>query len=105
MKIYHVFVQQAEEGWLAAHALEDESVHTQGRSLDEIIRNIREVVDLLHGESKVQVELVVPAALKMRGSRSPRAPRAPRSPRGKQAGSTGSSSKLRPKRRVTRRAA
>ncbi len=65
MKTYHVLVQQAEDGWLAAHALEDDAVHTQGRSLDEITRNIREVAELLHGETKVQVELVVPAELKV----------------------------------------
>lgn len=65
MKTYHVLVQQAEDGWLAAHALEDDSVHTQGRTLDEITRNIREVAELLHGEAHVQVELVVPAELKV----------------------------------------
>lgn len=65
MRTYHVLVQQAEDGWLAAHALEDESVHTQGRTLDEVTRNIREVAELLHGESHVQVELVVPAELKV----------------------------------------
>jgi predicted RNase H-like HicB family nuclease len=65
MKTYHVLVQQAEEGWLAAHALEDDSVHTQGRTLDEVTRNIREVANLLHGEAQVQVELVVPSDLKV----------------------------------------
>ncbi len=63
MKGYHVLVRQAEDGWLAAHALEDDSVHTQGRTLDEITENIREVAELLRGEKRVQVELVVPAAL------------------------------------------
>lgn len=65
MKTYHVLVQQAEDGWLAAHALEDDSVHTQGRTLDEVTRNIREVAHLLHGDSQVQVELVVPSDLKV----------------------------------------
>lgn len=65
MKTYHVMVQQAEDGWFAAHALEDDSVHTQGRSLDEVTRNIREVAELLHGEKDVQVELVIPPSLKV----------------------------------------
>lgn len=65
MKTLHVLVQQAEDGWLAAHALEDDSVHTQGRSLDEITRNIREVAELILGETEVQIELVVPPSLKV----------------------------------------
>ena len=65
MKIYHVIVEQAEEGWLAAHALEDDGVHTQGKSLDEVTRNIREVAELLHGDADVQVELVIPSTLKV----------------------------------------
>lgn len=65
MKTYHVLVRQAEDGWLAAHALEDDSIHTQGRTLDEVTRNIREVAHLLHGDSQVQVELVVPSDLKV----------------------------------------
>jgi len=63
MKTYHVVVEQAESGWFAAHALEDDSVHTQGKTLDEITTNIREVADLLHGEANVQVELIVPSTL------------------------------------------
>jgi predicted RNase H-like HicB family nuclease len=65
MKTHHILVQQAEEGWLSAHALEDDCVHTQGKTLDEITRNIREVAELLHRETQVQVELVVPSDLKV----------------------------------------
>ena len=65
MKTYHVLVQQAEDGWLAAHALEDDSVHTQGKSLDEVTRNIREVAGLLHAETEVQIELIVPSDLRV----------------------------------------
>ncbi|MBA3485492.1 MAG: hypothetical protein H0T51_27170 [Pirellulales bacterium] len=60
MKAFHVVVEQAEDGWLAAHALEDDSVHTQGKTLNEITANIREVAELLHGDGDVQVELVIP---------------------------------------------
>lgn len=65
MKTYHVLVKRAEDDWLAAHALEDDSVHTQGKTLDEITRNIREVAELLHGETEVQVELVIPSDLRV----------------------------------------
>jgi len=60
MRAYHIVIEQAEGGWLAAHALEDDSVHTQGRTLNEITANVREVVELLHGEQDVQIELVIP---------------------------------------------
>lgn len=65
MKVYHVMVEQAEDGWLAAHALEDDSVHTQGKTLNEIIANIREVARLLNNEKDVQVELVIPSSVKV----------------------------------------
>lgn len=64
MKVYHVIVEQS-EGWLAAHALEDDSVHTQGKSLDEITANVREVAKLLCGEDDIQIELVIPSEVKV----------------------------------------
>ena len=64
MKTYHVIVEQA-DGWLAAHALEDDSVHTQGKSLDEITGNIREVASLVCGEQDIQIELVIPSHVKV----------------------------------------
>lgn len=60
MRIYHVQVQHC-EGWLAAHALEDDGVYTQGKTLEEVVENIRDVVDLRYGEKRVQIELVLPA--------------------------------------------
>ena len=65
MKVYHVIVEQSDDGWLAAHALEDNSVHTQGQTLDELTANIREVAELLHGDKAIQLELVVPSTVKM----------------------------------------
>ncbi len=59
MKVYHVMVER-DETWYVARALEDGAVFTQGQSFDEIIQNIREVVDLLYREKDVQVELIVP---------------------------------------------
>ncbi len=64
MKVYHVIVEQS-DGWLAAHALEDDSVHTQGKTLDEITTNIREVAELVCGERDIQVELVIPGNVKV----------------------------------------
>lgn len=60
-----MLVEQAEDGWLAAHALEDDSVHTQGRSLDELTANIRDVAQLLHDDHDVQIELVIPSSVKV----------------------------------------
>jgi predicted RNase H-like HicB family nuclease len=59
MTVYHVIVER-EDDWYVARALEDSAVFTQGRSFDEIIANIREVSDLLHGHKDVQIELVIP---------------------------------------------
>ena len=63
-------IVEREDDWYVARALEDASVFTQGRSLDEITENIREVADLLHGERNVQVELVIPPAVKPTGRRT-----------------------------------
>lgn len=65
MKVYHVIVEQADDGWLAAHALEDDSVHTQGKTLDEVTANVREVAELLCGEKDVQIELVAPSRVRV----------------------------------------
>ena len=59
MKVYHVMLER-EDDWFSASAMEDPAVFTQGKSLDEIIANIREVADLMYGEKDVQVELIVP---------------------------------------------
>lgn len=62
MKTYHVLIEQADE-WFAAQSLEDAGVLTQGRTLDEIVVNIRDVVELLYGEREVQVELILPPGI------------------------------------------
>ena len=64
MKVYHVIVEES-EGWLAAHALEDDSVHTQGKTLDEVTVNIREVAKLVCGDTDIHVELVIPSNVKV----------------------------------------
>lgn len=52
MRTYNVLVQQAEDGWIAAHAREVPASTPQGRTFDEIIRNIREVSELLHARNR-----------------------------------------------------
>lgn len=64
MKVYHVIVEQS-DGWLAAHALEDDSVHTQGRTLNEVTANIREVAEMVCGDKEIQVELVIPSQVRV----------------------------------------
>ena len=64
MKIHHVIVEESER-WLAAHALEDESVHTQGKTLGEITGNIRDVAQTLCGDKEIHVELVIPTSVKV----------------------------------------
>ena len=71
MKIYHVAVERSED-WYAAAALEDPAVVTQGKTLDEVIVNVREVVELLYGEREVQVELILGPKLKITNRSSPR---------------------------------
>ena len=44
--------------------MEDPCVFIQGHTLDEIVENIREVADLLHGEKSVQIELMLPPPVK-----------------------------------------
>ncbi len=62
--LYHVIVEES-DGWLAAHALEDDSVHTQGKTLNEITANIREAAHLVYGDKDVHVELVIPSNVKV----------------------------------------
>ncbi len=64
MRVYHVIVEQSDD-WLAAHALEDDSVHTQGKTLNEITANIREVAEMICGDKDIQVELVIPSKVKV----------------------------------------
>ncbi|MFA7235941.1 MAG: type II toxin-antitoxin system HicB family antitoxin [Phycisphaeraceae bacterium] len=53
MNTYHVIVEPAEDGWLAAHALENPSVITQGRTLDEVVFMVRDAIELLTGETRI----------------------------------------------------
>ena len=59
MRFLHIHIQR-NDGWLVAQALEEPGVLTQGRTLDEIVRNVREVVRLMFNEQDAQLELLVP---------------------------------------------
>jgi predicted RNase H-like HicB family nuclease len=70
MRNLHIQIQR-DDAWLIAQALEEPSVITQGRTLDEIVKNVREVVQLMFDETNVQLELLVPSGTFV-GSRKPR---------------------------------
>jgi predicted RNase H-like HicB family nuclease len=58
MKVLHVKVEQ-NEGWFIAQGLEEPGVITQGRSLDEIVANVREVIELMFNKKNVDIELLL----------------------------------------------
>jgi len=70
MNILHVKVE-VDDGWLIAQGLEERGVITQARTFDELIANIREVVELLRiGSKDLHIELIVPpAARRIAGAR------------------------------------
>ena len=58
MKVLHVQVEQ-DDGWYIAQGLEEPGVITQARTLDEIVKNVREVVELMFNEKNVDIELLL----------------------------------------------
>ena len=62
MKTLHVKVEQ-DDGWFIAQGLEEPGVITQGRSLDEIFENVREVIELMFNQKNVDIELLLTANL------------------------------------------
>ena len=62
---YHVAIERS-EGWFAARLLEDDSCYSQGKTLEEAVDNIREVIELVRGEKKVELEVIIPASLKLK---------------------------------------
>lgn len=72
MNVHGFRVKVERDGdWFAAQALEDESILTQGKSLDEIIINVREVVRLLYDTDDAQVALILPPDLDVSIERPP----------------------------------
>jgi predicted RNase H-like HicB family nuclease len=68
MRVLHVQVQQ-DDGWFIAQGLEEPGVITQGRTLDEIVGNVREVVELMFNQKQIDIELLLPAKLALTGAR------------------------------------
>lgn len=68
MKVLHVSVEQ-DDGWYIAQGLEEPGVITQARSLDEIVTNVREVIDLMFDRRDVDIELLLSSRLAVNGSR------------------------------------
>lgn len=65
MKTYHVQVETGEDGWLVAQVIEEPGAITQGRDLDEVAYMIRDAIELLTQESGFQIDLMVPASVKL----------------------------------------
>ena len=70
MKVLHVKVEQ-DDGWFIAQGLEETGVITQGRTLDEIVANVREIIELMFNKKDVEIELLLPSGLTL-GKRSQR---------------------------------
>jgi predicted RNase H-like HicB family nuclease len=70
MKTLHVKVEQ-DDGWFIAQGLEEPGVITQGRSLDEIVENVRQVIELMFNQKNVDIELLLTANLSMPKNRRP----------------------------------
>lgn len=62
----HRVVIEHSQGWYAARLLEDDSCYSQGKTLEEAVVNIREVIELVRGEKKVELEVIIPASLKLK---------------------------------------
>jgi predicted RNase H-like HicB family nuclease len=69
MRVLHVQVER-DNKWYVAQGLEEPGVITQGRTLDEIVANVREVMELMFGARQVQIELILPAIVP--GARDPK---------------------------------
>jgi len=67
MKVLHVKVEQ-DEGWFIAQGLEEPGVITQGKTLDEILANVREVIELMFDKKNVEIELLLGPELKVSSS-------------------------------------
>lgn len=64
MNVYHVAYQRDESGWWVASVREVRGCHTQGRTVDEARRRIREAMELFVGDAqsaKVVDDVKLPA--------------------------------------------
>lgn len=68
MNTYHIRFE-VEDDWYVVQAVEDESIFSQARTLDEAVLMIRDVLDLLKGERDAELRLIIPATLPVDDSR------------------------------------
>jgi len=59
MTLFHVQVEQ-DGKWFIGRVLERPGITTQGRTLDELVYMLRDAIELMWGEKKVQLELILP---------------------------------------------
>jgi len=59
MKQYHIAVHR-EDDWYIGRVLERPGVTTQGRTLDELVKMLRDAIDAMWSERDVQLELHIP---------------------------------------------
>lgn len=64
MSVYHIRVEMS-DGWYCVSALEDSGIYTQGRTLDEAVVNIREVIALIRNDKRPQLEIILPAEVQL----------------------------------------
>lgn len=62
MRVLHVHVCKGEK-FLIGQGLEEPGVLTQGKSLDELVSNLRDAAALLTGEDDIHIELSLPSDL------------------------------------------
>jgi predicted RNase H-like HicB family nuclease len=51
-KAYTVVIEQDEDGWLVADVPELEACHTQAKTMDELLKRVKEVISLCTEEQK-----------------------------------------------------
>ncbi len=58
-KDFTVIIERDEEGWLVADVPELQGCHTQARTMDELIKRTKEVIQLcLEGQESPKIEFV-----------------------------------------------
>lgn len=62
MKVYHIQLVP-EDDWYHVQAVEDESIFSQARTLDEAVLMIRDVLELVKGETNAELRLIIPSDL------------------------------------------
>jgi len=45
-RLFNVIIEQDEDGWFVGSVPELQGCHTQGRTLDELMKNIKEAIEL-----------------------------------------------------------